>query len=102
MEKLKKRNESTDRRGPASTSELADEGQRIYASQLKDKLEPQHTGEFVANDPEPGAYFLGGTGSEARPPEGGTTNAIESRGAYLLYFVGCPRMVVCLDNQGAD
>ena len=65
MEKLK---ETTERTGPgnaASTSELAEEGQRIYSSQLRPMLEPQHLGEFVAIHPETGAYFLGATGTEA-------------------------------------
>jgi|SRR5215469_11080675 len=65
MEKLKERNDSIARRVPASASELAEEGQRIYAGQLRNKLEPEHIGEFVAIHPETGAYFLGGTGTEA-------------------------------------
>jgi len=65
MEKRTERTEPTAALNPASASKLAEEGQRIYTSQLKSKLEPEHVGEFVAIHPETGAYFLGATGTEA-------------------------------------
>jgi len=65
MEKFKETTEPAAPGNTASTSELAEEGKRIYSSQLKNMLEPQHVGEFVAIHPETGAYFLGATGTEA-------------------------------------
>jgi len=46
-EKLEKRTERTTPVNPASTSELVEEGKRLYASQLRNKLEPEQVGEFV-------------------------------------------------------
>jgi len=65
MEKLKGRTDPTTRVNRTSTRELAEQGQQFYASQLRNKLEPQHIGQFVAIHPETGAYFLGQTGTEA-------------------------------------
>lgn len=39
--------------------------EQLYESQLRCVLEPQHTDEFVAIEPESGDYFLGNTLSEA-------------------------------------
>jgi len=39
--------------------ELVDKGKEIYKKELKDKLEPEHKGEFVAIDVKSGDYFLG-------------------------------------------
>lgn len=39
--------------------------EEIYDSQIRSVLEPQHTDEFVAIEPESGDYFLGNTLSEA-------------------------------------
>lgn len=36
-------------------------GERIYRTQLKTLLEPDHTGEFVAIEVESGDYFVGPT-----------------------------------------
>jgi hypothetical protein len=44
---------------------LAEEGERFYAEHLRNVLEPQQTGRFVAIEPEVGRYFIGGSGSEA-------------------------------------
>ncbi|MBI3649905.1 MAG: hypothetical protein HY231_02515 [Acidobacteria bacterium] len=41
------------------TGELAARGRQLYADKLKDLLEPQHTGQFVAIEPDTGNYFLG-------------------------------------------
>lgn len=43
---------------------LAEEGERFYAERLRDVLEPEQTGRFVAIEPEVGRYFIGGGGSE--------------------------------------
>lgn len=50
------------------TRELADaaaRGRRFYEERLKQRLEAEHMGEFVAVEPNTGRYFLGRTGSEA-------------------------------------
>jgi hypothetical protein len=39
--------------------------EEIYATRLRRVLEPEHTDEFVAIEPESGDYFLGKTLSEA-------------------------------------
>jgi hypothetical protein len=65
MEKRTERTEPTAAVNRASLASLAEEGERIYTSQLRSKLEPEHAGEFVAIHPESGAYFLGATGTEA-------------------------------------
>lgn len=44
---------------------LAEEGERFYAERLRDVLEPEQTGRFVAIEPEAGRYFVGRDGSEA-------------------------------------
>ncbi len=45
--------------------ETIERGQRVYDEQLKSRLEPEHTGRFVAIEPESAKYFLGDTGTEA-------------------------------------
>ena len=40
-------------------------GQKVYEEQLRSRLEPEHTGRFVAIEPESGRYFLDDTGSGA-------------------------------------
>jgi hypothetical protein len=40
-------------------------GKQIYDEQLKDELEPEHTGRYVAVEPDTGRYFLGDTSAEA-------------------------------------
>jgi hypothetical protein len=44
---------------------LIEGGQRFYDEHLKDELEPDHTGRYVAIEPESGRYFLGDTGTDA-------------------------------------
>jgi hypothetical protein len=46
-------------------SQVAVLGKKFYDEQLKQVLEPEHTGEFVTIEPESGQYFLGKTGGEA-------------------------------------
>jgi hypothetical protein len=48
-----------------ATDPLVEGGQRFYDEHLKDKLEPEHTGRYVAIEPETGRYFLGDTGTDA-------------------------------------
>lgn len=49
----------------AATDPLVEGGQRFYYEHLKGQLEPEHTGRYVAIEPESGRYFLGDTGTEA-------------------------------------
>jgi hypothetical protein len=44
---------------------LAEQGERFYVEHLRDVLEPEHIGRFVAIEPETGRYFTGGSGSDA-------------------------------------
>jgi hypothetical protein len=44
---------------------FARRAEEIYATRLRGILEPQHTDEFVAIEPESGDYFLGNSLSEA-------------------------------------
>lgn len=44
---------------------LAQEGEKIYESQLKRKLEGKHRGKIVAIDVDSGKYFMGKTVLEA-------------------------------------
>ena len=57
MSTLKKENTQTDT--------LSENGQRLYDERLRELLEPQHTGEFVAIEPDTGRYFLGDSGLTA-------------------------------------
>lgn len=41
------------------------QGQQLYNEPLKARLEPQHTGRFVAIEPNTGDYYLGDTSMEA-------------------------------------
>ncbi len=41
------------------------QGRQIYDEKLKAELEPDHTGRFVAVEPNTGEYFLGDTDAEA-------------------------------------
>jgi hypothetical protein len=40
-------------------------GKKIYEESLKGGLEPEHTGRYVAVEPETQRYFLGDTSAEA-------------------------------------
>lgn len=44
---------------------LVEGGQRFYDEHLRTELEPDHTGRYVAIEPESGRYFLGDTGTDA-------------------------------------
>lgn len=44
---------------------LSESGQRLYDERLRGLLEPEHTGEFVAIEPDTERYFLGPTGLAA-------------------------------------
>ena len=44
---------------------LVERGRAFYDEHLKEELEPEHTGRYVAIEPESGRYFLADTGSGA-------------------------------------
>jgi hypothetical protein len=46
-------------------SEVAELGKKFYDEHLKDILEPQENGKFVAIEPESEEYFIGNTAVEA-------------------------------------
>ena len=48
-----------------AVDELVESGQRFYDEHLRQSLEPEHTGRYVAIEPASGRYFLGDTGTEA-------------------------------------
>ena len=50
---------------PEAADELVEGGRRYYDERLRDLLEPEHTGRYVAIDPASGRHFLGDTGTEA-------------------------------------
>jgi len=52
----------TERATRAKDSTIA-RGQKVYEAQLRSRLEPEHTGRFVAIEPESGMYFLDDTGT---------------------------------------
>ena len=45
--------------------ELVESGQRFYDEHLRNGLEPEEAGRYVAIEPESGRYFLADTGTEA-------------------------------------
>jgi len=49
----------------AEDGHLLNRGKRLYQTRLKRLLEPEHTGEYVAIEPDSGDYYLGYTMSEA-------------------------------------
>jgi hypothetical protein len=51
--------------GIAVVDPIVENGQRFYDEHLKDELEPEHTGRYVAIEPESGRYFLADTGTDA-------------------------------------
>ena len=51
--------------GTDAADELVESGQRFYDEHLRDFLEPEHTGRYVAIEPNSGRYFLGDTGTQA-------------------------------------
>lgn len=44
---------------------FAERAERIYEQRLRATLEPTHSGQYVAIEPDSGDHFLGGTLSEA-------------------------------------
>jgi len=48
-----------------ANDDLVRRGQTAYGQRLASVLEPSHTGEFVAVEPDSGRYFLGTTASAA-------------------------------------
>lgn len=44
---------------------LPERGERFYAKHLRDVLDPERTGQFIAIEPEAGRYFIRKGGSEA-------------------------------------
>lgn len=58
MSTLKKEN-------TGAADELVESGQRFYDEHLRDRLEPEHAGRYVAIEPESGRYFLADTGTQA-------------------------------------
>ena len=48
-----------------ATDVLSESGQRLYDEHLRDLLEAEHSGEFVAIEPDTERYFLGLTGLAA-------------------------------------
>jgi dephospho-CoA kinase len=49
----------------AGANYLVRQGHRVYIEQLKNKLESEHLGRYIAVEPSSGRYFLGDTGTEA-------------------------------------
>ncbi len=49
----------------SSFSKLTQLGIKFYEENLKDLLEPEHTGEFVAIEPNSGRYFVHENGTKA-------------------------------------
>lgn len=49
----------------ANVDEFVRRAEEIYATRLREVLEPGHADEFVAIEPESGEYFLGRTLSQA-------------------------------------
>ena len=45
--------------------DLVERGQAFYDEKLREELEPEHTGRYVAIEPDSGRYFLDDTGSGA-------------------------------------
>lgn len=48
-----------------ASDDLVERGQSTYRQRLASVLEPSHTGEFVAVEPDSGQYFLGSTATAA-------------------------------------
>ena len=46
-------------------SKIAELGEKYYEEKLKQILEPEHNGEFVAIEPESGEYFVNKKAGEA-------------------------------------
>lgn len=53
------------RKGSIMRDDLVERGQAFYDEQLKEKLEPELTGRYVAIEPDTGRYFLADTGTDA-------------------------------------
>jgi hypothetical protein len=50
---------------PDVKKDLAERGRQLYTEKLKELLEPQYNGHFVAIEPDSGNYFLSKTDVEA-------------------------------------
>jgi len=50
---------------PTTEDELVRRGQQVYDENLRNTLEPDQVGRFVAIEPQTGRYFLGDTGTAA-------------------------------------
>ena len=55
----------SERKGRIMRDDLVERGQAFYDEKLKEELEPEHTGRYVAIEPESGRYFLADTGTDA-------------------------------------
>jgi hypothetical protein len=51
--------------GAQGSDHVAESGQRLYDERLRELLEPDHAGEFIAIEPDSERYFLGATGLSA-------------------------------------
>jgi hypothetical protein len=69
------RKEETD-----SADKLVEGGQRFYHEHLREALEPEHVGRYVAIEPDSGRYFLGDTGTQA------LLDARQAQPERLFYF----------------
>ncbi len=77
-----------------NTQEIARKGEEIYQKELKEKLEKEYIGKFVAIEVESGEYFLGETQMEA------TTKARKKFPDKITYLVkiGFPA-VITMSNR---
>lgn len=53
--------------GTDTADELVESGRRFYDEHLRQSLEPEHAGRYVAIEPASGRYFLSDTGTQALP-----------------------------------
>lgn len=51
--------------GTDTVDELVESGQCFYDEHLRQSLEPEHTGRYVAIEPASGRYFFADTGTQA-------------------------------------
>jgi hypothetical protein len=64
---------------------FAEQGERFYVEHLRDILEPEQIGRFVAIEPETGRYFIGGGGSDALV----AAHDAMPDGLFYLKRIGC-------------
>jgi hypothetical protein len=65
----------------AIREETITRGKRIYEESLREVLEPENTGRYVAIEPKTGNYFLGDTSAEAL---GSAHDALPESHFYLV------------------